>query len=119
MPDKDISSDNRKISKPKWKHAVFVWWSIIWRTYLWGLIGGILFAIVVALVLRIFGLPQSAVGSTTGVVLIISFFFINIFAVKKVLSLKYKSFEIVFVEKQEYKKFFNKDDGGSESAVDI
>ena len=82
-----------------WGRAMRVWWSITWRTLLFGMLIGFVVGVVAGVGGEAAGMPASQVQSVASVFGVIIGAFISLWAVRKALTRSFSGFRIVLLPK--------------------
>jgi hypothetical protein len=89
-----------KLIPVTWKHALKVWWSIVWRTLIYGFMAGFLIGFFAGITLSGLGLSlekyQNLLNLLSSLVLIL----IQIGIIKYVLSKKYPDFRVALIKEE-------------------
>jgi LytS/YehU family sensor histidine kinase len=82
-----------------WGRAIRVWWSITWRTVLFGMLIGFVVGIVAGIAGAAAGVPANQVQGISSVFGVIIGAFISVWAVRKALTQSFSEFRIVLLPK--------------------
>ncbi|MGR6862648.1 hypothetical protein ACU5EH_25125 [Aliivibrio salmonicida] len=91
-----------KVLDVTWEYAIKLWWSWVWRTFAFGLLGSfILSMVVIILTIGYEGIVPTSFFIATG---LISFFiglFCQVFTLKKLINKKFKHYKLTLVSVDE------------------
>ena len=82
-----------------WGHALKVWWSITWRTVLFGLVIGFVVGVLAGVVGAASGTSSGAIQTISSLLGFVIGMLISIWAVRKALSKSFSDFRIVLLPK--------------------
>jgi hypothetical protein len=83
-----------------WKHAIIVWWSLVWRGVLFGMLAASVAGFILGLIMGVLGKGESAevYGQLAGLVAGIP---VGIWVVKTILTKEFGNFRIALVPSTE------------------
>jgi len=82
-----------------WGRAIKVWWSITWRTLLFGMLIGFVVGVVAGIAGAAAGVPDNQVQGISSMFGVIIGVFISIWAVRKALTRSFSEFRVVLLPK--------------------
>lgn len=96
-------SQNTNTTKATWGIALRVWWWVMWRSVLVGLVGGFIIGFIIGFVLGFIGVNTDS-NLTQIISGLISFFFgfgVYLFFFKKIFGREFKGFTVVLLKTEQ------------------
>jgi predicted lipid-binding transport protein (Tim44 family) len=87
----------RRARTAGWKRVIAVWWLILWRSFVGGILAGLGMGWVVGFVLGFAGIPQSQITITAAIIGWIAGVVVNLVAVQMALKKHYGEFRLAMV----------------------
>lgn len=85
------------ILEPTWGRSLQIWWSLVWRSNLLGILTGLLAGTIAEVIARQFGVMPGRAGVATFFAV---YFFMGIISVKWLLSSRFHSFRVVLISRR-------------------
>ena len=83
--------------EPTWGRSIQIWWSLVWRSNLLGILTGLLIGSIAEIISRQFAVLPGRAGVITFFAV---YFFMGILAVRWLLTSRFHSFRVVLVSRR-------------------